>query len=125
LERFVRVELGKPWAVFAVPTDALPLNAELFLANDGIKICNQGTNQWNDVLVRITTRYEGDEQMSLTKVQAIKPSTCRDVSISEFYSPDWKKIPASPGRRIIAVEVLATVSGRGYSKQVIEGAGSR
>jgi len=123
LERYMVERMTNPWAVFEPPAHPLPLDASVSRIKDGVRICNQGTSRWKDVLVRIRTQYMENEYDWLAKLEDIKPSTCRDVLTSDFSSPDWEKIPASPNLNVAQVEVLATVSGRGYMKQGLDSAG--
>ena len=117
LEQYLNRELVKPWVVFDPPRRPLPLEAEVSSAREGVTICNRGVVQWENVLVRIRTSYDDLENEWIGETSDVRPSACVDVPITSFYSPDWKKIPASPGIKITQVQILATISGRGYWKQ--------
>jgi len=118
LEIRINRNLTKPWAIFEPPVQPFPLNAEFSSIEGGVQICNQGASAWKEVLVRITTHYDEDYTW-LAELKDIKPNTCKDTLTSEFFSPDWKRIPAGPGLKIMKVEILASVSGLGYAKGVL------
>lgn len=111
-------QLTKPWAVFEPPAHPFPLQAEFFPIEGGVRICNRGASAWREVLVRITTQYAEDDRR-LAELKDFKPNTCKDALVSDFYSPDWKKLPAGPGLKIMKVEILASVSGLGYAEGVL------
>ncbi|MBI1739172.1 MAG: hypothetical protein HYR58_07985 [Acidobacteria bacterium] len=111
--------LTKPWAVFEPPARPFSLQAEFAPIEGGVRICNRGSSAWKEVLVRITTHYDADYEW-LAELKDIKPNACTDTLTSEFYSPDWKRIPAGHGLKVLKVEILASVSGTGYAEGVFE-----
>ncbi len=118
LEAKFNERLTKSWAVFEPPAHPFPLQAEFSPIEGGVRICNRGAAAWREVLVRITTHYDEDYTW-LAELKDIKPNTCKDTFTSEFYSPDWKRIPAGPGLKVVKIEILASVSGMGYAEEVL------
>lgn len=119
LETRINTNLTKPWATFEPPVQPFPLNAEFSSIEGGVRICNRGASTWKEVLARITTHYDKDHEW-LAELKDIKPNTCKDALTSEFYSPEWKKIPAGHNLKVIKVEILAAVSGMGYAEGVLD-----
>ena len=119
LEWWVSKDLAKPWAVFAIPSDSLPIHAKVSQTPEGVRICNVGDSEWKHAIARATTRYDTEYEW-LARIGDLPSGKCLSLGSSDFYSPDWKKIPAGPGQEIIRLEILADVSGRGYSRTDLE-----
>ena len=109
----------KDWVRFDIPSQPIPLAAEVGIASDKISVCNRSSARWDDVVVRITNRVPlGDmapvDTPLFAKVGNISSGACLDVPKAQFFSASWKKIPAPREINIVRVEILTSVNGPGY-----------
>jgi hypothetical protein len=97
------------WADFTVPTDAIPLHADVKVRPGEVTVCNAGYVPWKHALVQITDGY-------LAEVKSLAPGECRDFKLDDFRTNSWKKMPPPRDLVIGNVEILTNVTIKGYAK---------
>lgn len=109
VERLLDKFLERRAVSFEVPASSPPLQFEATYDGDTLTVCNRGALRWNKALVRVNDGYVG-------ALRSIETGRCTEVPRRSLVSQDWKKLPAPRGLRLTKLEVLAAVSGEGYSK---------
>jgi hypothetical protein len=110
VEHFV-LERTRPWAVFIVPDDSMPLpGLEAKLSAGGVTICNRGAADWNKVLIQIDQGY-------LTSLDHLRADRCAEIPVYEFKTESWKRMPPPADLQITRVRVLATVAQTSYAQK--------
>lgn len=115
---------------FNVPRGpVITLNGETTVSPDQVTICNRSDKSWNGLTIRVTSRTivagEPIELPLFAKVRQIDVGACVSIPNTKFFSPGWKKIPASSNLNIVRVEVLASVTGLGYFAREVNSANGR
>jgi hypothetical protein len=100
------------WADFTVPSDALPLRADVKVNPPRVVICNTGNGPWKHSLVRITDGY-------LAEIDELAEGKCRDFDLNDFRTNSWKKMPPPKGLVIKDVEILTSVTEKAYLKRSV------
>ena len=108
--RIINLISTQDWVSFKVPADAVPLNADIEATPEGVTICNRGPEPWKDILVQINGLY-------VAEVRLLNSGDCKQIAFSRFEMKSWKRIPGYRGLRVSHIEVLASVSRRGYSSR--------
>lgn len=98
------------WADFNVPSDALPLRADVKINPQEVVICNIGNVPWKHSLVRITDGY-------VAEIDQLAAGKCRNFELNEFRTNSWKKMPPPKGMVIKEVEILTSVTEKAYVKR--------
>jgi len=102
------------WADFTVPSDALPLRADIKVNLPKVIICNTGNGPWRHSLVRITEGY-------LAEVDELAEGKCRNLDLKDFRTNSWKRMLPPRDIVITEVEILTDITEKAYVKRSVGG----
>lgn len=109
LNNFVNAR-SQPWAVFHVPASPTILTGlEANVVNDSVTICNRSDNDWNNVLVQIDQGY-------LARLERLRAEECNQISVHDFATESWKRMPPPRDLQVTRVAVLTQVPQNGYAQ---------
>lgn len=103
LESFANAH-SQPWAVFQIPANPTILTGlEAKLAADSVTVCNRSNSDWNSVLVQIDQGY-------LASLDRLRVAECKQISVHDFATESWKRMPPPRDLQVTRVPVLTQVS---------------
>ena len=97
------------WTDFTVPPKALALPANIRVQGQVIIVCNSGEAPWGHTLIRISGEY-------LAELKTLEAGKCKNLSVQDFKTNSWKRMPPPKDFYVGDVEILANIREKAYAK---------